>query len=54
MSSSIADLALLGKLFEEHRPRLLAMVQRRMDPALAARVGAEDLLNEAFLLARGR
>src|SRR5262249_21819629 len=54
MSSSIADLALLGRLFEEHRPRLLAMVQRRMDPALAARVGAEDILAEAFLLARGR
>src|SRR5207248_6877287 len=41
-SSSIADLALLGRLFEEHRLRLLAMVQRRMDPALAAHVGAED------------
>jgi len=25
-----------------------------MDPALAARVGADDVLNEAFLVARGR
>jgi RNA polymerase sigma-70 factor (ECF subfamily) len=54
MSSSIADLALLGRLFEEHRSRLLAMVQRRLDPALAARIDAEDILNEAFLLARSR
>ena len=54
MSSSIADLALLGRLFEEHRPRLLAMVQRRIDPALAARVDAEGILTDAFLLARRR
>jgi RNA polymerase sigma-70 factor (ECF subfamily) len=54
MSSSIADLALLGRLFEEQRPRLLTMLQRRMDPALAARVGAEDILTEAFLQARRR
>ena len=54
MSSSITDLALLGSLFEQHRSRLLAMVQRRMDPALAVRVDAEDILAEAFLVARGR
>ncbi len=54
MPPSITDLALLGRLFEEHRPQLLAMVQRRMDPALAARVGAEDILGEAFLQARRR
>jgi RNA polymerase sigma-70 factor (ECF subfamily) len=52
--SSVADMALLGKLFEEHRPRLLAMVQRRLDPALAARVSAEDVLSDAFLEARRR
>ena len=46
MSSSIADLALLGRLFEEHRPRLLAMVQRRMGFALAGRIGAEDIRAE--------
>ena len=30
MNSTIADLATLGKLFEEHRIRLLAMVDRRI------------------------
>lgn len=53
-ASSLADLAALGQLFEDHRPRLLAMVQRRLDPALAARVTAEDVLSEAFLQARRR
>jgi RNA polymerase sigma-70 factor (ECF subfamily) len=47
--SSLADLAVLGKLFEEHRGRLLAMLQRRIDPALAVRIDAEDVLSEAFL-----
>ncbi len=52
MASSIVDLAVLGKLFEEHRPKLLAMVRRRLDPALAPRIDAEDVLSEAFLTAR--
>jgi RNA polymerase sigma-70 factor (ECF subfamily) len=51
-SSTVHDLAMLGRLFEEHRAKLVAMVQRRIDPALAAKVGAEDILNEAFLVAR--
>jgi RNA polymerase sigma-70 factor (ECF subfamily) len=51
-SWSFADLAALGQLFEEHRPRLLAMIERRIDPALAARVAPEEILNEAFLQAR--
>jgi RNA polymerase sigma-70 factor, ECF subfamily len=50
--SSVVDMALLGKLFEEHQAKLLAMVQRRLDPALAARVSAEDILSDAFLEAR--
>jgi hypothetical protein len=37
MPSSVGDLAALGKLIEEHRPKLGAMLQRRIDPALAAR-----------------
>lgn len=45
-------MAALGKLLEEYRPRLLAMLRRRIDPALAVRISAEDILNEAFLLAR--
>jgi RNA polymerase sigma-70 factor (ECF subfamily) len=42
-------MAALGKLLEDYRPRLLAMVQRRLDPALAARLDPEDILSEAFL-----
>ena len=53
-SSSLLDFALLGQLFEQCRPRLQAMLERRIDPALRARVGAEDVLNEAFLHARRR
>jgi len=45
-------MATLGKLLEEHRPKLLAMVQRRIDPSLAARIDPEDVLSEAFLEAR--
>ncbi|HLJ92470.1 MAG TPA: sigma-70 family RNA polymerase sigma factor [Gemmataceae bacterium] len=48
----VADLAQLGRLFEEHRPKLLAMVRRRSDRRLAARRDPEDILNEAFLKAQ--
>jgi RNA polymerase sigma-70 factor (ECF subfamily) len=51
---SVTDLALLGQLFEEHRDRLLAMLRRRIDPALAGRVDAEGVLAEAFLDAARR
>ena len=44
-----ADAAALGLLFQEHRCRLLAMIGRRMDPAMAKRVGAEDILSDVFL-----
>ena len=54
MNSTIADLAALGKVFEQHRVRLLAMVDRRMDPALRARMSSEDILQESFELARIR
>src|SRR5207253_8129155 len=52
--SSVADIALLGQLFDQHRPRLLGMLQRRIDPALAARLDADDLLSETYLQARRR
>jgi RNA polymerase sigma-70 factor, ECF subfamily len=52
--SSVREQAALGKLFEEHRARLLAMVRRRLDPALAARVDPEDILSEAFPRAGAR
>ena len=49
---SVVDLAAVAKLFQDHRPRLLAMLERRIDPRLAVRLDAEELLNEAFLVAR--
>lgn len=39
----------LGALFEDHRRRLQRMVHLRMDPTLRARVGASDVLQEAFV-----
>jgi RNA polymerase sigma-70 factor, ECF subfamily len=47
--SSVADLAMLGKLFDEHRGRLMAMIERRLSPALAARVDPEDVLSQVFI-----
>ena len=53
-SDSVADMADLGRLLEEHRSKLLAVVQRRLDPALARRISPEDVLSDAFLQARRR
>jgi RNA polymerase sigma-70 factor, ECF subfamily len=52
--SSVSEIAALAKLFEAHRPRLIAMVQRRIAPSLAPRVDPDDILSEAFLRARVR
>ena len=52
--SSVSDWAALGQLLEEHRPRLLAMLRRRLDPKLNPRLDAEEILSEAFLQARRR
>ena len=49
---SIGDLAAIGRLLEEHRPKLVSMVERRIDRKLAVRIDATDVLNEAFLVAR--
>ena len=54
MNDSVSSLANLGKMFEEHRARLLAMLERRIDPSLSLRVEPEDLLSEAFITARSR
>lgn len=51
---SVSELAELNLLFETYGPRLLAMLRRRIDPALTPRIDAEDLLNETFLQARRR
>lgn len=54
MDSSVGDLARLGKLLNEHRPQLVAMVRRRMDARLAQRLDAEEIVSEAFLIARSK
>lgn len=54
LSSTVADFARLGRLLEESRPRLLAMLERRIDPALQKRLGPEDILHEAYLRAHLR
>src|SRR5436309_2063340 len=51
MPRSMVDMVAVGKLFEEHRPRLRVMLQRRIDPALQAQLDADDLLSETFLAA---
>ena len=54
MTDSVSTFANLGRVFEEYRPRLLAILERRMDPSLAHRVDPDDVLNEAFIAARLR
>ena len=44
----------LGELFAEHQQRLLHIIRVRMDRRLAARVDAEDVLQEVFLDAASR
>jgi RNA polymerase sigma-70 factor (ECF subfamily) len=53
-ANPLYDLAELGAVFEEFRPRLVAIVRRRLDPALGARLSADDVLHEAFLDAARR
>lgn len=52
MPSSIGDLTALGSLLQEHRPKLLEMLRRRIDPALSVRIDAEEILSEAFFVAQ--
>ncbi len=54
MESSIGNLATLSKQLEENRPRLLAILRRRIDPALNVRLDPEDILSEAYLIASRR
>ena len=51
---SLSEVLELATLFEAHRPRLLAMLRARIDPALEGRLGAEAILQETFLIARRR
>jgi RNA polymerase sigma-70 factor (ECF subfamily) len=53
-SLSVADVAEFGRLFDEHRMRLLAMLKRRIDPRVQARFDPDDILQDAYLVARGK
>src|SRR2546423_303441 len=44
----------LARLLTEHRPRLVAVVSRRLDPSLAGRIDAEDVVNDPYLRACSR
>jgi RNA polymerase sigma-70 factor (ECF subfamily) len=46
--------AILSDAFEQLRPRLLAMINRRIGPKLAARIDPEGVVHEAYLRARPR
>jgi RNA polymerase sigma-70 factor (ECF subfamily) len=48
------DMAALLQLFGTYAPRLMAMIQWRMNPAFAARFDAQDVLNEALIMAQDR
>lgn len=50
----LGEMAALAQIYEEHRSRLLEMVRRRIDPGLAVRLDAEDVLGEVYLEARRR
>ena len=54
VSDSVAQMAQLGQVLQQHRPRLLAMLRRRIDPALAKRIVAEDVLSKVYVLAGRR
>jgi RNA polymerase sigma-70 factor (ECF subfamily) len=48
------DPAALADLFNHHRPQLRRMVELRLSPALAGRVNASDVLQEAYIDAQQR
>jgi RNA polymerase sigma-70 factor (ECF subfamily) len=54
MPAALADMAALGKILNDHRAELLAMLRRRLDQRLARRLDPEDILSEAFLRAQQR
>ena len=48
------DSSAVGRLLEQHRERLTRMVRLRLDPRARGRVGASDVLQEAFVDALDR
>jgi RNA polymerase sigma-70 factor (ECF subfamily) len=54
MPTAVADMGTLAELLQQYRKRLLEMVERRLDPALRARIDPEEILSDAFLKARSQ
>lgn len=52
--SALTEEAILTGAFERLRPRLLAMIERRVGPKLAAKIDPEGVIQEALLRARPR
>lgn len=50
-SSTVGERAFVGRLYRDYGPRLQAALERRIDPAMQARIDAEDLVQETFLRA---
>ncbi len=53
-SSTLGELAELSQLFETHRDRLLAMLERRIDARLRQRIGADAVLQDTYFRAASR
>jgi RNA polymerase sigma-70 factor (ECF subfamily) len=51
-TDSVVQMAQLGLVLQEHQSRLLAMLRRRIDPRLQRRLSPEDVINDAFFVAR--
>src|SRR5262245_13100816 len=54
MPATVADLAALGRLLDEYRPKLTAMLKRRIDRGLNVRIDPEDVFQEACMVAQRR
>lgn len=54
LASSVLELAELRSLFEDHWPRLVAIVRRRLDASLGVKVDPEEIVNATFLDAQRR
>ena len=52
--SSVADLAKLGKAWDENSPKLLAMIRRRIQFPLRTGAEADDILQKVFQTAHRR
>lgn len=52
--AGLAEEAILGDAFERLRPRLLALIERRVGRRLALRIDPEGVVQDAFLRARAR